>query len=224
MGVQKHRKPIIAPHYSDYRVGGEGTDSNSLGVESSQVAKDIQGYYGYVTDYYNPNGTNSTQELEADIWADLEPQVYLNFAHLPTGMADLHSLNGGVPQVTAGSTPADYQQLSLAGTDAGSFGRVRVLVRFDPEIDESQLDLRLTFTTNAAAQATGLTEFSIEKQGLVMTQGADIFYSDEALITFFVGDTLEGATVADAGTVRVQARSSVAGTLEVLGVTLDILL
>lgn len=30
MGVQKNRKPIIAPHYTDYRVGGDGLDSNSL--------------------------------------------------------------------------------------------------------------------------------------------------------------------------------------------------
>ena len=55
-----------------------------------------------------------------------------------------------------------------------------------------------------------------------MTQGAENTYSDEILVSFFVGDTLNGDTLDHAGSFHVQLKSSVDADLEVLGITLYI--
>ena len=91
--------------------------------------------------------------------------------------------------------------------------------RFEPDVDETDLDMRLHFTTNTATQGTGLTNFNIEKQALVMTVGAAVTYTSETLISFFVGDTLYGDTKADAGSFRIEVNATTDGTLEILGVT-----
>ena len=98
----------------------------------------------------------------------------------------------------------------------GSSCIVRSVFRFEPDTDETDLDMRLHFTTNTATQATGLTNFNIEKQALVMTVGAAVTYTSETLISFFVGDTLYGDTKADAGSFCVEVNGTTDGTLEVL--------
>ena len=40
---------------------------------------------------------------------------------------------------------------------------VRSTFRFEPDTDETDLDMRLHFTTNQLTQGTGLTNFNIEK-------------------------------------------------------------
>ena len=188
-------------------------ESITLGGINSGVKDAIQGYYAFVTNFYDPNTTNTVQELDAATWTDVNPDVYLTFDKRPTSM------------VEAAPVAYDYdgtKHFSLAGLDEGSFVTVRLLFRVDPEVDESSADVRLHFNTNAATAAGGLDHFHIETQALTMTQGADIFYSDENLITFFVGDTLSGDTVADAGSFHVQVKSSVEADVEVLGVTMYI--
>lgn len=185
----------------------------TLGGIASGVKDAVQGYYAYVTNFYDPATANTVQELDAATWTDVNPDVYLTFDKRPTSM------------VEAAPVAYDYdgtKHFTLAGLDEGSFVTVRLLFRVDPEIDESSADVRLHFNTNAATAAGGLDHFHIETQALNMTQGADIFYSDENLITFFVGDTLSGDTVADAGSFHVQVKSSVEADMEVLGVTMYI--
>ena len=58
-------------------------------------------------------------------------------------------------------------EFSLAGTEPGSMVIVRSTFRFEPDTDETDLDMRLHFTTNTATQGTGLTNFNIEKQHLL---------------------------------------------------------
>jgi len=184
----------------------------TLGGLSGSVQEDVQGYYGYVTDYYKFDGSNVTQELDADTWTDLAPAIDQVF----DGRA--------ASQIEAASDIYDDATgfFTLAGLEDGSFGFVRTLVRIDPEIDESTASIRILFETNEATTASGLTSFNTEAQAVVMTQGADRFYSDENVITFFVGGTLSGTTAANAGRFKVQVNSSVESTLEVLGVTLYI--
>ena len=95
---------------------------------------------------------------------------------------------------------------------------VRSTFRFEPDTDETDLDMRLHFTTNTATQGTGLTNFNIEKQALVMTVGVNVTYISETILSFFVGDTLAGLTTADVW-FCVQVNGSTDGTLEVLGLT-----
>jgi len=184
----------------------------TLGGLSKGVQEDVQGYYGYITDYYKFDGSNATQELVADTWTDLAPAIDQTF----DGRAE--------SQIAAAADIYDASTgfFTLAGLEEGSFGFVRTLVRIDPEIDESTASIRIVFETNEATTAGGLTGFNTESQAVVMTQGADKFYSDENVITFFVGDTLSGTTLANAGRFKVQVNSSVESTLEVLGVTLYI--
>ena len=169
-----------------------------------------QGYLAYITNYYNFDGSNTTQSLVANEWQKIEPTVSATFDHR-TAEALL-------------AAPVGYNydgnhEFTCAGLKAGSHCTVRILSRFDPDVDESQAQLRLSFTTNLAT--TSPASFDIVQQSVTMTQGADIWYTDENLITFFVGDTLAGDTIDSAGRFQIDALSSVDGTLEILGVTLS---
>lgn len=175
------------------------------------VAQDaVQGYYAYVTDFYNNAATNAQQSLVEDTWTLLAPQIYIPVDARPTSMVEAY--------------PAGYDTsshcFSLAGCDEGSFVIVRILMQVDPEVDESTADLRLKFTTNTETQNTGLTEFATETQAFVMTQGADRFYSAETHLSFFVGDTLKGDTFEDAGKFAIEMNPSVDAIAEVMAVSM----
>ena len=178
-----------------------------------------QGYYAYTTDYYTVGVANTTQEIEEGVWTLLMPQVASDglYNHQPTPMQDA---NSGTPWIGAGVTIGTGQtEFSLAGLSSGAHCIVRSVFRFEPDTDETDLDMRLHFTTNTATQGTGLTNFNIQKQALVMTVGAATTYSSETLISFFVGETLSGLTTADAGSFCVEVNGTTDGTLEVLGLT-----
>ena len=183
------------------------------------VADRAQGYYAYTTDYYTVGTANTVQELVENVWTLLEPQVASDglYDHQPTEMT---IANSGDPWVGSASTIGTGQtEFSLAGTRPGSMCLVRTLIRFEPDVDETDLDLRLHFTTNTATQGTGLTNFNTTKQALVMTTGAGVTYTSEEIISFFVGDTLYGHTKSDAGRFCIEANASTDGILEIQGVT-----
>ena len=211
----------LFPDFTSSTVTNNSATSSVVNAKTSQDVKDAQGFIGYVTNYYNFDGSNPVQSVVADTWTDLEPTIQTLFDERTD------SMKSGSPEGYLPATHGEHghgthgaNHFSLAGLQAGSFCTVRILYRLTPEVDESQSQVRLHFSTNAATQASGLSEFYIEAQSLVMTQGAQESYSDENLISFFIGDTLEGATEADAGSFHVQVKSSVEADLEILGVTL----
>ena len=178
-----------------------------------------QGYYAYTTDYYTVGVANTTQEIEEGVWTLVMPQVASDglYNNQPTPMQDA---NSGHPWIGAGATIGTGQtEFSLAGLSSGASCIVRSVFRFEPDTDETDLDMRLHFTTNTATQGTGLTNFNIEKQALVMTVGAAVTYTSETLISFFVGETLAGLTTADAGRFCIEVNGTTDGTLEVLSFT-----
>jgi len=197
------------------------TGVGSSASEVASIVSNVQGFIGYITNYYNFDGSNPSQTLNADEWSDLDPTVATLYDERTDAMK-LGSTEGYLPEshVSDGHNTHGANHFSLAGLESGSFCTVRILYNMTPEIDESSSQVRLHFSTNAAAQASGLTEFTIQAQSLVMTQGAQEAYSDENLISFFVGDTLSGLTEAEAGSFHVQVKSSVESSLEILGVTL----
>ena len=137
----------------------------------------------------------------------------------------MHTCNNGNPWVGTGATIGTGQtEFSLAGTIPRSTCLVRFAYDFRPDVDECDLDLRLHFTTNTTTQAGGLTNFNIDKQGLVCNVGAAITYSGETLISFFVGETLAGESKSEAGRFCVQANASDGGELEVkaLNIIVDV--
>lgn len=199
-------------------------NNNTSRVSSSDRNSSLsnaQGFIGYVTDYYNFDGSNATQSLEANTFTDLEPQIQTLFDERTDAMKS-GSKEGYLPASHGehGHDTHGANHFSLAGLEKGSFCTVRILYNLTPEIDESSSQVRLHFSTNSTTQASGLTEFTIESQSLVMTDGANRSYSDENLISFFVGDTLAGLTEEEAGSFHISIKSSVEADLEVLGVTL----
>lgn len=187
------------------------SSSQSTELTTAQIANvrdNLQGYFGVITDGFNPAVTNTSQELVANTWTDIEMSEYI----LSDASLDV--------QKTIGIYDSATHEFSCAGLDTGSYAYVRILVKLNPEVDESTSSVRLNFTTNSATQATGLVNFQIESKLIEMSQGANLDYSDEEIISFFVGDTLVGDTVEDAGKFNIQINSSVEANLEVLGVTL----
>ena len=96
---------------------------------------------------------------------------------------------------TATTIGTGQTEFSLAGLSSGASCIVRTALAFDPDEDNTNLDIQLKFTTNTATQGTGLTNFTILKENaLIMQVGGDQQYISENLFSFFVGETLEGTT------------------------------
>jgi len=198
--------------------------SSVVGVSSEAYSDFVtdctQGYYAYTTDAYTVGVANTIQELTEDVWNLLQPQVAATYNHQTHQMT---AGNNGNPYVGSGATIGTGQtEFSLAGMSAGANCLVRIAFSYTPDIDDSDLDIRLFFTTNTATQGTGLTNFSIDKQALVITQGADEVYPGEILIPFFVGATLTGVSTANAGSFRIEAKPSDPGELEMKAVTVAV--
>ena len=198
--------------------GGGGGIANT-----SDVRDAIQGYYAYSSDFYTVGVANTTQELAEDTFTLVQPQIGAAGTqyHLPTVMSDVFDQN---PWVGSAATIGTGQtQFSLAGLSSGASATVRVGCIFNPDVDNANLDVRLTFTTNTATQGTGLTNFSITKeQALIMNEGADQNYSSETIFSFFVGDTLEGTTKDNAGSFNIQVQSSEEGTFEMAAFAVNV--
>ena len=209
--MNKHEKGSIVwdttLNKSKYWNGTEWVADSTPEEVNERVKDSIQGYVGVITDYYKFDGSNSTQQLLANEWTKLETSENVIFNHPLTSQEGIDLWN---------SSTDTY---SLAGLDDGSFASIRVLCRVNPEVDESSASIRLNFQTNAATQAE-LPSFQVESQLFNMTQGADIWYSDEENISFFVANSLSGSTIAEAGSVTIEIKSSVDAQVEVLAYTL----
>ena len=202
-------------------VTNSGGGGGSAGIANTSDVRDaIQGYYGYTTDFYTVGVANTTQFVGAGETTMIMPQVAAVYQYMPTVMSDV-STN---PYVGSGATIGTGQtEFSLAGLGSGASCIVRTALAFDPDEDNSNLDIQLKFTTNTATQASGLTNFNILKENaLIMTVGGEQRYISENLFSFFVGTTLEGTTQEDAGSFRIEVIPSADGDLEVLAVTVNI--
>ena len=150
------------------------------------------------------------------------PQVAATgiYQHLPTIMTGV----GTNPYVgTAATVGTGQTEFSLAGLSSGASCIVRTALAYNPDDDNSNLDIQLKFTTNTATQGTGLTNFTIKKeQALIMNEGADQQYISENLFSFFVGTTLEGTTYNNAGSFNIEVIPTSDGELEVLAVTVNV--
>ena len=217
-GPPSHDSGHLPAGSEDQMLRHNGTEYVSKDFSSivHSTANDLQGYYTYVTNFYDDTTPNATQEIQEEVWTDLSPDVFYDTRKMPDLIETAHESNSGNPFLDT-----DYNKFSLAGCGSDTTHLVRVLLRFDPDQDESQLDFRLFCETNEYTQNNGgLTDFTIDKQGLVMTQGANRFYSDEILIGFFTGGSLGGSTRENAGNFKVQVKGSCDGTLEVQAFTI----
>lgn len=197
--------------------GGGGGGS---GITTASVRDEIQGYYGYTTDFYTVGVANTTQEIGAGVTTMIQPKVAEVYQYMPSVMSDVNTN----PYVGSGATIGTGQtEFSLAGLSSGASCIVRTAIGFNPDDDNSNLDIQLKFTTNTSTQGTGLTNFTIKKeQALIMNEGADQQYISENIFSFFVGETLEGTTQSNAGSFSIEVIPTSEGTLEVLAVTVNV--
>ena len=201
-------------------IGADASGGGGSGITTANVRDEIQGYYGYTTDYYTVGVANTVQTIGAGETTMIMPQVAEVYQHMPTVMSDVNAN----PYVGSGATIGTGQtEVSLAGLSSGASCIVRTALAFDPDEDNTNLDIQLKFTTNTATQGTGLTNFTIKKENaLIMQVGGDQQYISENLFSFFVGTTLEGTTQSDAGSFRIEVNPSADGDLEVLAVTVNV--
>ena len=121
MGIQKFRKPIIAPHYTDYQ------QPDSLGAGTKQ---------GGFADY-NPAG--SSQTLLKGQWHTLANDglgAFTNEGYLPEGVTTMLAASGGI-------NPREL--------DLGDWLVIRPDYEVTPNINGGQLQFRFSLGTGADA-------------------------------------------------------------------------
>ena len=200
--------------------------SEYVGVSSVGIATFIndyhQGYYRYSTNYYTTGVANTVQNLPADEFVLIQPSVRTNkTAFLPEKML---IANNNDPWIGAGATiGTGHTQFSLAGLDDGSTVIVRIAAQVDPDVDNTNVDFALNFTTNPTTQGYGTTNFSITKeQALICNEGADQNYISETLFNFYVGSSLSGLTTATAGSFNLSVRASDECDFEMMALTINV--
>lgn len=176
-----------------------------------------QGYYGLLTNFYFDGGVpteTSVDETNVNTWIDVNFDIDAlgTFDNRPLPMQEAKAIGH-----TGTGTTLDPIIFQLDGLTQHSSANFRASMSFEPEIDEGQLETRLLF--NRHSGTTPSTDFSIEEVSLTMSQGADIEYAAEPLLTFFVGDTIDTNGVDDAGKCRFQIKSSVEGLVRLRALT-----
>ena len=170
--------------------------------------QNTQGYYGLLTDFYF-SGTGTSVEIttaDVDIWQDVVMTVdSLGVADervsaMKDAQASGHSGTGAV---------GDPIVFLLEGLQASSACSLRTSLDFTPDEDGGRLDSRIYLERHAGAGA----DFTIEAAGLALESGADEAYPNLVNIQFFIGDTIDTNAPGDAGKIRFQIKSDVAGTV-----------
>lgn len=190
------------------------------GLQSSDLilARDYtQGYYGLLTNFYFTGGvaTETVIELEEiNTWVDVNitTDVLGLFDKRPSTMKAAQAVGH-----TGVGTQVDPVIFDLEGLDLHAHANFRASMTFEPDVDESQLETRLLF--NRHTGTTPSEDFSIEEVSLNMTQGADVEYTVEPMLSFFVGDTIDTNGAGDAGKCRFQVKASVEGTVRMRALT-----
>lgn len=181
-----------------------------------QATLATQGYFALLSSFYFTPGvaTETIVEVEDEgEWIDVNFDVYDAgsneglFDYRPTAMKEANPI--GFDNAT--------KFFSLEGLNLNAFCSFRASMTFEPEEDEGELQARLFFERHQGAVPED--PFPIEAVVTTMTQGADIEYPAEPLLTFFVGDTIDTNAPGDAGRCKFQIKSSVAGIVRMRALT-----
>ncbi len=178
----------------------------------NQVSSDAQGYYGVLTNFYFDGGVPTVTEIEVaeqDTWLDV------NFDIDPQGTFDKRPFD--MKEALADPFDEATGIFNLEGLTQESSVSFRASMTFEPDEDEGELQARLLFNRHSGASPA--SDFDIADVALSMSQGADIEYPAEPLLSFFVGDTIDTNGSGDAGQCRFQVRSTVPGTIRMLALT-----
>ena len=188
--------------------------ASQLANQSEELIAD-QGYFGILTAFFfNGNPTETTiTTAEENTWVDVNLIPFDNggnegtFDYRPQSMKDAQ---GSAYNEATGVFTLEGLTIQSFLTFEASFG-------FIPDIDECQIEVRLLFQRHSGTSPSD----DFEKTGNVipLTQGADIEYSLQPLITAFIGDTIDTNGVGDSGTCKFQVKSSSAGVVRMKQLT-----
>ena len=182
-----------------------------MDVLFSELPSPESGYYGLLSNFYFAGGvaTSSTIAVDQiDTWLDVEMTVDtlgLN-DHRPLPMKDAQSSGH-----TGNGSNGDPIVFDLEGLTNSASCNFRVSLSFTPDEDGGRLDSRMYVERHSAAVPSD--DFFLEATGLSMESGADESYPNYVNIQFFIGDTINTNGVGDAGKIRFQVKSDVAGTI-----------
>lgn len=190
----------------------------SLASASDALRNSVAGYYNLSSSFYFAGGeaTNMTiEQTGVDIWTDVNMTIASGgvFDYRPAKMVDT-----GTAGHTGTGTALDPIIFKIEGLTIESFASFRASMTFKPDDDGGQLETRLLFSRHSGT--TPSSDFGIEEVTLSMAQGADVDYSAEPLLSFFVGDSIDTNGAGDAGEFKFQVRSNVAGILSTRAMTL----
>ena len=190
--------------------------NEAFGIINDRVNEHSQGYIGLLSDYYF-GGVATETIIGAD---DVDTFINVNLALASDGLFDNRptDMKADTNGFTGAGTQVDPYVFTLEGLDTTSFATFRVSMDFTPIEDEGQIESRILFDRHTGTSPS--EQFSIEEVSLSMAQGADIAYTSEPLLSFFVGDSIDTNAAGDAGKVRFQIKSNVEGTLKVRALTL----
>ena len=169
-----------------------------------------------LTGFYFGGTATETEITEDNVntWVDvlIDTHPAGTFDYRPNAMKAADS--AGITGDGSAGSPIVF---NLEGLTIRSSANFRSSMSFEPDVDESILETRLLF--NRHSGTTPSDDFAIEEVTLNMTQGADVEYAAEPMLSFFVGDTIDTNGVGDAGKCRFQVKASVEGTLRVRALT-----
>ena len=174
------------------------------------ITSQTQGYYGLLSAiYFNGLATSIDIPIEQiDIWQDVVMDIH------PSGTSDERVTAMKEAQTIGhegdGSVGNPIVFL-LEGLQESSSCNLRTSLTFIPDEDGGRLDSRIFLERHSSA--TPSEDFPINAAGLAMESGADEEYPHLVNVQFFIGDTINTNGVGDAGKIRFQIKSDVAGTI-----------
>jgi hypothetical protein len=196
--------------------GTEWVEISGAAETDDRTNAHSQGYIGLLSSFYFEGDATETAIGADDIsvWTDvvLDVDALGVFDNRPTDMKEDSAGYTGTGAI------GDPFVFSLEGLDTTSFANFRASLTFEPQEDEGQFESRILFTRHSGA--TPSNDFPIEEVTLSMQQGANLEYSAEPMLSFFVGDSIDTNAAGDAGRVRFQVKSDVQGTLRTRALTL----
>lgn len=180
--------------------------------------RNSQGYFAVLTNFYFEGGVATETEIAVE---DIDTFVDVNFTVDPNGLFDYRPAQ--MQAAEASPYDSSTNQFKLDGLTLESSCQFRASMSFEPDEDEGQLEARLLFDRHSGTTPVDENDnplnFAIESVALTMSQGADIEYPAEPLLSFFVGDTIDTNGPGDAGKCRFQVKSSVPGTIRMRALT-----
>ena len=193
-------------------IGLDGTPCESSFDEGQidDITSQTQGYYGLLSAiYFNGLATSIDIPIEQiDIWQDVVMDIH------PSGTSDERVTAMKEAQTIGhegdGSVGNPIVFL-LEGLQESSSCNLRTSLTFIPDEDGGRLDSRIFLERHSSA--TPSEDFPINAAGLAMESGADEEYPHLVNVQFFIGNTINTNGVGDAGKIRFQIKSDVAGTI-----------